>query len=159
MTLTALKATPPASAAHARITLPYPHFQRLESYPWKPWVMPGVAYKLLSINRRSGGFTCLLKVEPGTEAPVHHHLGAIEVIVLEGDIYYERNDIGRPGDYMYEPAGDIHQPRSDGGCVLFCVFEGAIAGLGEDGNIVGILDSRSMLEMATRDGAAQHVHS
>lgn len=145
MTLTALKATPPASAAHARITLPYPHFQKLESYPWKPWVMPGVAYKLLSINRRSGGFTCLLKVDPGTEAPVHHHLGAIEVIVLEGDIYYERND--------------IHQPRSDGGCVLFCVFEGAIAGLGEDGNVVGIVDGRSMLEMATRDGAAQHVHS
>ncbi|NMG50390.1 hypothetical protein GO613_20045 [Azoarcus communis] len=146
------------SGAHDRITRPYPRFQKLDPIPWKPWVMEGVMYKLLSVNRRTGGFTCMLKVLPGVEAPVHHHLGAIEVMVLEGDICYEEADIGRPGDYMFEPAGDIHQPRTASGCVLFCVFEGPIAGLAPDGSVAGIVDYKVMLEMAERDGVLAEVH-
>jgi len=146
------------AAARAKITLPYPRFQRLGPIPWKPWVMDGVAYKLLSVNSRNGGFTCLLKVLPGVEAPIHHHLGAIEVLVMEGDICYDASDIGGPGDYIFEPAGDIHQPRTENGCVLFCVFDGPIAGLAGDGSIAGIVDYKLMLEMAERDGVAAHVH-
>lgn len=146
------------SAARDRITLPYPKFQKLDPIPWRPWVMEGVQYKLLSVNSRTGGFTCMLKVLPGVEAPIHHHLGAIEVMVMEGDICYEDADIGRPGDYMFEPAGDIHQPRTKSGCVLFCVFDGPIAGLAPDGSIAGIVDYKVMLEMAERDGVAAGVH-
>ena len=146
------------SAAHARITLPYPRFENLETLAWRPWVMEGVEYKLLSVNQRSGGFTCLLRVAAGTKAPVHHHLGAIELVVLSGDIYYDKTNIGHTGDYMYEPAGDIHQPKTDGGCVLFCVFEGPIAGLADDGGVAGIVDSRTMLDMARAHGVADKVH-
>jgi 2,4'-dihydroxyacetophenone dioxygenase len=146
------------SAAHARITLPYPLFENLDDRPWRPWVMDGVDYKLLSVNQRSGGFTCLLRVAAGTVAPVHHHLGAIELVVLAGDIYYDAANIGRTGDYMFEPAGDIHQPRTDGGCVLFCVFDGPIAGLDDEGRVAGIVDSRSMLDLARSQGVAGHVH-
>lgn len=146
------------AGARAKITLPYPRFQKLDPIPWKPWVMDGVSYKLLSVNNRSGGFTCLLKVHADVQAPIHHHLGAIEVLVMEGDICYEESDIGRPGDYMFEPAGDIHQPRTFRGCVLFCVFDGPIAGLAGDGSIAGIVDYKVMLEMAERDGVAGHVH-
>ena len=146
------------SAAHARITLPYPRFENLETLAWRPWVMEGVEYKLLSVNQRSGGFTCLLRVAAGTKAPVHHHLGAIELVVLAGDIYYDKTNIGHTGDYMYEPAGDIHQPKTDGGCVLFCVFEGPIAGLADDGGVAGIVDSRTMLDMARAHEVADNVH-
>lgn len=146
------------AGAREKITLPYPKFQKLDPIPWRPWVMEGVQYKLLSVNARTGGFTCMLKVLPGVEAPVHHHLGAIEVMVLEGDICYEASDIGRPGDYMFEPAGDIHQPRTASGCVLFCVFEGPIVGLAPDGSPAGIVNYKVMLEMAHRDGVAEGVH-
>ena len=121
--------------------------------------MEGVEYKLLSVNNRSGGFTCLLRVAPGTAAPVHHHLGAIELIVLSGDIYYDKSNVGITGDYMFEPAGDIHQPKTEIGCVLFCVFDGPIAGLGEDGSVAGIVDGRSMLSLAEAHGVAHLVHS
>ena len=121
--------------------------------------MQGVSYKLLSINSRTGGFTCLLQVAPGTRAPVHHHLGAIELVVLSGDIYYDTSNVGVAGDYMYEPAGDIHQPKTDGGCVLFCVFEGPIAGLAEDGSVAGIVDGSTMLRLAREHGVADVVHT
>lgn len=147
------------SAAQRLITHPYPKFEKLDNLPWKPWVMDGVEYKLLSINGRTGGFTCLLQVAPNTKAPVHHHLGAIELIVLEGDIYYDRSNIGYTGDYMYEPAGDIHQPKTDSGCILFCVFEGPIAGIADDGSVAGIVDGKSMLDLATSHGVAGGVHA
>lgn len=146
------------SAAHDRITLPYPKFQKIDTIPWRPYAMEGVEYKLLSVNSRTGGFTCMLKVLPGVEAPIHQHIGAIEVMVMEGDVYYEDSDIGVTGNYMFEPAGDIHQPRSKNGCVLFCVFDGPIAGLAPDGSIAGIIDYKAMLEMAERDGVADGVH-
>lgn len=146
------------SRAQQMVTLPYPLFQDLDRLPWSPWVMEGVSYKLLSVNNRTSGFTCLLKVEPGTVAPVHQHLGAIELLVLEGDIYYDPDAKGAAGDYMYEPAGDIHAPSSDGGCVLFCVFEGPIAGLAEDGTAALLVTHKLMGEMARGHGVAAGVH-
>ncbi|MEM7570820.1 MAG: cupin domain-containing protein, partial [Pseudomonadota bacterium] len=111
-----------------------------------------------SIDMRTGGFTCMLRVAPGVEAPVHHHLGSIELIVMSGDICYDPSALGHAGDYMYEPAGDIHQPISPSGCVLFCVFQGPIAGLTDEGGVAGIVDAKSMLAMAAGHGAVSHVH-
>ncbi|MEM8750788.1 MAG: 2,4'-dihydroxyacetophenone dioxygenase family protein [Pseudomonadota bacterium] len=152
-----LNITGDEAPVNAMLTLPYPTFTRTDKIDWKPWVMEGVHYKLLSLDDKNNGFTCLLKVEPGTVAPVHHHLGAIEVYVLEGEIYYEEADKGGPGDYIYEPAGDIHRPVSPAGCVLFCVFYGPIAGLDDDGNIAGIVDAKLMRAMANEHGVAAHL--
>lgn len=138
-----------------KITYPYPKFHKISDLKWNPWVMDGVEYKLVSVNRRTNGFSIYLRVAPNTIAPVHHHLGSIELLVLEGDITYDGKDIGRPGDYMFEPAGDIHQPRTTEGCILFCVFEGPIAGLDDDGNVAGIVDGKTMRTMAIAHGATQ----
>ncbi|MEM7711202.1 MAG: hypothetical protein AAF264_10725 [Pseudomonadota bacterium] len=73
-----LQATEAGAPVEAMLTLPYPTFTRLADVPWKPWVMEGVTYKLLSVDPRHGGFSCMLKVEPGVVAPVHQHLGGIE---------------------------------------------------------------------------------
>ncbi len=137
------------------ITHPYPNFVRTGQIPWKPWVMDGVEYKLLATDPKTNGFTCLLRVEGGTVAPVHHHLGAIEVYVVSGEIYYEEADIGRQDDYIYEPAGDIHRPVSPDGCILFCVFHGPIAGLDDDGNTIGVVDGKMMRNMAEEHGTAR----
>ncbi len=144
--------------AQQMVTLPYPVFQDVDQLPWHPWVMDGVSYKLLSVNGRTGGFTCLLKVDPGTVAPVHQHLGAIELLVLEGDIHYDPAAKGTAGNYMYEPAGDIHAPTSDSGCVLFCVFEGPIAGLDDDGGTALVVTHKYMAQMAREHGVAEGVH-
>jgi len=140
------------------VTKPYPQFVKLDHIPWTEWVMPGVDFKLLNVDKRTGGFTCLLRVGPDNTAPIHKHLGGIELIVLEGEIMYEDSDIGTAGDYMYEPAGDVHRPMSPKGCTLFCVFLGPIAGLNEeDGSVAGIVDANVMIDMATDAGAISHV--
>lgn len=152
-----LERTTEGSPVTRMITLPFPRFIHAAGVPWQPWVMPGVDCKLLSVNRRTGGFTCLLKVAPGEKAPVHHHLGALEIYVLEGDMSYEPSDVGRAGAYLYEPAGDIHQPLCEAGSLLFCVFHGPIAGLDDDGGIAGIVDHVAIMRWAEESGVAEHV--
>lgn len=152
-----LKTTSADAKVNDMLTLPYPTFVRAGDIPWKPWVMEGVEYKLLALDPKTNGFTCMLRVQPGVTAPVHHHLGAIEVYVVEGEICYVDSDMGRQGDYMYEPAGDIHRPVSHTGCILFAVFHGPIAGLNDDGSIAGIVDAKMMREMAEAHGTAQYL--
>ena len=137
------------------VTLPYPKFQKMDDLDWNPWVMEGVEYKLVSVDDRTNGFSIFLRVAPNTVAPVHRHMGSIELLMLEGDLTYDGVDIGRPGDYMFEPAGDVHRPRSKSGCILFAVFNGPIAALDDDGNIAGIVDGVTMRAMATAHGASR----
>lgn len=148
---------PEGAPVEKLLTLPYPTFIRDKEVPWKPWVMEGVEYKLWRVDTMNNGFTISLKVAPGTIAPVHHHLGAIDVYVISGSIYYEKSDIGYAGDIMLEPAGDIHRPVSDEGCELFCVFYGPIAGYDEDGNMAGIVDGVMMRALAEEHGVAGHL--
>ena len=139
------------------VTLPYPKFQKMDDLDWNPWVMEGVDYKLVSVDERTNGFSIFLRVAPGTIAPVHRHMGAIELLMLEGDLTYDGVDIGRAGDYMYEPCGDVHRPRTTNGCILFAVFSGPIAALDEDGAIAGIVDGLTMRELARAHKAARIV--
>lgn len=141
---------------NALITLPYPKFHKMDAeLDWNPWVMDGVEYKLVSVDPRTNGFSIFLRVAPNTVAPVHRHMGAIELLMLEGDLTYDGIDVGRAGDYMYEPAGDTHRPMSKSGCILFAVFSGPIAALDDDGNIAGIVDGNAMLAMARAHKAAR----
>jgi hypothetical protein len=82
-------------------------------------------------------------------------MGAIELLMLEGDLTYDGVDIGRAGDYMYEPAGDIHRPKSKSGCILFAVFNGPIAALDDDGEIAGIVDGQAMRALAAAHNATR----
>lgn len=139
------------------VTLPYPKFHKMDELDWNPWVMEGVEYKLVSVDPRTNGFSIFLRVAPNTVAPVHRHMGSIELLMLEGDLTYDGVDIGRAGDYMFEPAGDVHRPRSTSGCILFAVFNGPIAALTDDGEIAGIVDGQAMRALATAHNAARIV--
>ncbi|MEM9386020.1 MAG: 2,4'-dihydroxyacetophenone dioxygenase family protein [Pseudomonadota bacterium] len=152
-----LSLTTDDAPVQALITQPYPTFTKLAQIPYRPWVMEGVEYKLMSVDKRSGGFTCMLRVAAEVKAPVHHHMGGIEVFVVSGDICYTPEDMGGAGDYIFEPAGDIHEPKSPNGCELFCVFYGPIAGLDDAGAMVGVVDAKLMLQMANEHGVAAHV--
>ena len=156
--MNAIRPIPGSAPVDELVTLPYPKFHKMDDLEWNPWVMEGVDYKLVSVDPRTNGFSIFLRVAAGTVAPVHRHMGAIELLVLEGDLTYDGVDIGRAGDYMFEPSGDIHRPRSTSGCVLFAVFNGPIAALDDDGNIAGIVDGKAMEAMAVAHNAARIVH-
>lgn len=128
-----------------------------EAIPWTPWIMPGTYFKLFYVDEASGRFTFLLKVDPGTQAPVHGHIGTAEAFILEGGFFYFEDDKGFPGAYTAELSGAIHQPVSPNGCVMFAVAHGPISGFNPDGSLGGVCDAKMMYELAHQANAADHV--
>lgn len=129
-----------------------------ETLPWTPWVMDGTYYKLMTVDVRSGGFTLFLKVDPGTDAPAHGHLGGVEGVILEGGFAYE-DDAGSQGDYICEHAASIHAPVSPQGCIMFAILHGPLVGYNEDGTIAAVIDAKMMYEMAVGAGVADHIEA
>jgi anti-sigma factor ChrR (cupin superfamily) len=133
-----------------------PAFFDTSKLPWVPWVMDGTHFKLLNIDQKTGGFTLMLKVDPGNEAPVHGHIGAVEAYVLSGGFAYDE-DGGGEGFYVYEAAGARHMPDSPQGSIMFAVVHGPLVGYNEDGTVAAIVDAKMMYEMAAAHGVAGHL--
>lgn len=132
------------------------HFFDPETVPWTPWAMPGTHFKLLNICEANGRFTFLLKVDPGTVAPIHKHLGEGEAIILEGSFGYG-DEVGHAGWYSHESAGSLHIPHSPEGLLMFAISHGPIAGFNPDGSVAGLIDVDWMYETARQNGAADHI--
>lgn len=135
----------------------HPAFFDPTNLPWSPWVLAGTWFKLMRVDRKTGGFTMILKVDAGNEAPVHGHLGAVEAYVLEGEFGYE-GDRGGVGAYVYEEAGSIHMPTSPDGTIMFAIAYGPLVGYNDDGSVAAIIDGKMMYELAVKNGAADHIH-
>lgn len=133
-----------------------PAFFDTSRLPWTPWVMDGTHFKLLNIDKKTGGFTMLLKVDAGNEAPVHGHIGAVEAYVLEGGFGYD-SDRGGVGAYVYEEAASVHMPDSPDGSIMFAVIHGPLVGYNDDGSVAAIVDGKFMYELAAQHGAAGHL--
>jgi anti-sigma factor ChrR (cupin superfamily) len=132
-------------------------FVNQNKIPWSDWVIEGTHFKLLHVHEESGGFTMMLKVDAGNEAPVHGHIGAVEVYVVEGEFGYE-DDRGAAGWYSYEPAGVRHEPTSPKGTVMFAVVHGPLVGYNDDGSLAGVVDGRFMYNMAKANNAHGHLN-
>lgn len=124
--------------------------------PWTDWVMPNTWFKLLNVDLKTGGFTMLLKVGADTQAPIHHHLGAIEGFMLEGEFGYDA-DRGSAGWYVWEQTGAIHTPTTTTGFVLYATVYGPLAGYEDDGRVAGLIDAELMLGLARANQAADHI--
>lgn len=147
----------PSSTVTA-ITPESPVFTNTEQIPWTDWVIEGTHFKLLHLHKESGGFSMMLKVDPGNESPVHGHVGAVEVYVVEGEFGYGE-DRGDAGYYGYEPPGARHEPTSPNGCLMFAVAHGPLVGYGPDGEVAGVIDGDAMFEMAKAGNAHHHLIS
>lgn len=80
----------------------------------------------------------LLRVQPGVVIGRHHHTGEVHVLGLAGT--RELIETGRrvgPGDYVYEPAGNVDNWRviGDEPVLLFITARGAIEYLDDTGAV------------------------
>lgn len=66
-----------------------------------------IKVKLLSIEQNRGYATILIEVPPGVRYPEHHHHGAEECYVLEGDLHVAGKVLG-PGDFHHADADSDH---------------------------------------------------
>lgn len=59
----------------------------------------------------------LLRYDPGARVPLHEHVGAETILLLEGSQSDEHGTYLR-GDMVINPAGSRHSVWSDEGCVV-----------------------------------------
>ena len=114
-----------------------------DEIPWIPQA-DGVWFRPLRISPELGTWTNLLRVTRKGRVSLHRHLGPVEAWVLTGQWRYEEHDwIARPGDYVYEPAGDVHTLTTDTGddsgemITLFSIG-GPYEFIGPDGEVTAV---------------------
>lgn len=82
---------------------------------------PGVRFKRLAVDDERGYVTMLVRMDEGTSYPPHHHAGAEECYVIEGDLRVGDQTL-LPGDFQYAGEGSDHAVQStEKGCLLLIV--------------------------------------
>lgn len=92
---------------------------------WEPTGVDGVEARRLYADTENHRITMMVRMQPGSSYPAHHHGGDEECYVVEGDL-----DVGgtimRAGDYQFAPAGTEHPVQStEEGCLLLIVTSDA----------------------------------
>lgn len=91
---------------------------RAAEMDWKPHPVPGMATKLLHLDRETQVYTSLVRIDPGSTYPGHIHTIAEELLVLQGDAIVH-GQLMRPGDYCRADPDSTHQPTTtENGVVL-----------------------------------------
>ncbi|HLW70560.1 MAG TPA: cupin domain-containing protein [Candidatus Binataceae bacterium] len=107
----------------------------------------GNQFRVLRISKETGAWSALIKAPAGQVNASHTHLGPADFFVLSGQIDY-RGGSAKAGDYIYEPAGAVHDATSHPVETVYLanVF-GPVAIHGKDGTIAGVLDWRAIKAM------------
>lgn len=90
-----------AAAAPGRYTL------HAEVDDWFDTPFPGIRARVLAVDRAHSTATMLIRAEPGSVYPSHHHHGAEECYVLRGSIVIDGRTLG-VGDFHHADAGSDH---------------------------------------------------
>jgi 2,4'-dihydroxyacetophenone dioxygenase len=118
--------------------------ERVISLDEIPWVAydDGIFVKPLRLNRRTGMWANITKVEGGMKINRHYHVNGVTGFVLQGSWYYAEKDwVAREGSFVWEPPGDIHTLISgDEGTTTLFMLEGALLYVDDDDNVVGYDD-------------------
>ncbi len=117
-----------------------------------PWVPQGenVWFKPLRFDLANGRWVNLLKVTKQGKVNRHRHSGGqVLGFIISGSWHYlERDWVGRPGTFVYEPPGDIHTLVVDGAEEMQTLFmlEGVIQYLDDDDNVISQDDVFTKME-------------
>lgn len=90
---------------------------RSQNVKWRKYIVSGISFANLYVDREKREFTCFMRLEAGVEFPLHRHGGVEEVFMLEGDLEVE-GEVCYPGDYIRSFPDSIHGPVSHNGCLL-----------------------------------------
>ena len=119
----------------------------------KQWIDSGNGNKfiILRISKETGAWSALINAAAGTVNAPHTHLGPADFYVISGGFDY-RGGSARAGDWVYEPAGAVHEATSHSEDTLYLAnVYGPVAFHDGKGGFSHILDWRSI--MALMEGA------
>jgi 2,4'-dihydroxyacetophenone dioxygenase len=119
--------------------------------PWVP-LSAGRSFKPLRFLRDDRGFVELLRLEPGEAIPLHRHTGEVHAWNVEGTRQLCTGEVIGPGDYVYEPAGNVDSWKvvGDVPLIVLVVVMGAVEYLDVDGAVLRRYTARTLME-AYRD--------
>ena len=88
---------------------------------WRATGLPGIDYKPLYHDKKTGMFTQLVRMEPGARYPRHLHYDDEQCLVLQGDVRWGESRYLQ-GDFVITGAGVVHPAlESDTGNVLLII--------------------------------------
>ena len=81
----------------------------------QPWTDMGGGNSaiVLRVSKETGFFSMLIKAPAGQVNAPHTHIGAADFYVISGGFDY-RGGSARAGDWVYEPAGAVHDVKVTG---------------------------------------------
>jgi anti-sigma factor ChrR (cupin superfamily) len=88
---------------------------------WQPTKHPGIDFKVLLDDPKSGLLTTLFRWAPGAVLPLHEHTGIEQTYVLEGSFEDEEGEV-TAGNFVSRPAGSRHIARSAKGALMLAIF-------------------------------------
>ena len=105
--------------------------------PWVPSDTQGKSARLLRFLPNDEGFVELLRMEPGVTMPLHRHSGEIHAFNLSGSRKLCTGEVIGPGDYVYEPQGNVDWWRvvGDETMTALVVVRGEVDFLAADGSV------------------------
>ncbi len=118
------------------------------------WIPDGSGneLKILRVSSETGAWSALVRAPAGQVNPPHTHLGPADFYVISGVVDY-RAGVARAGDWMYEPAGAVHEATSHPEETVYLAnVYGPVAFHDEDGKIVHVLDWRVVERLAANAG-------
>lgn len=129
-----------------------------ERVPWVP-LSNGKAFKPLRFLADERGFAELLRLEPGTSIPRHRHTGEVHAYNLAGWRELSSGERVGPGDYVYEPPGNVDSWRVIGRetLIVLAVVQGAVEYLGPDDTVTARFTSSTLFEAYRQHCAAKAI--
>ena len=110
----------------------------------------GNQFIVLRISKETGAWSALIKAKAGQVNPPHTHLGPADFYVISGGFDY-RGGSARAGDWVYEPAGAVHEATSHPvDTVYLANVYGPVAFHDGKGGYAGILDWRAVQAMVEK---------
>lgn len=112
-----------------------------------------VAIQLLQVDLTQGLWVLRARFQPGFEIETHRHTGPVFAVTEKGSWFYREYPevVNKPGSYLFEPAGSLHTlttpANQSGETVVWFAIHGANINLDESGNITGVLDAPTVLQL------------
>lgn len=84
-----------------------------------------------------GGWVELMRLEPGTKLTLHRHHGEVHGLNLQGQRRLDDGCVIGPGDYVFEPSGNVDSWEAVGDevLVLHVVVRGDVDYVAADGSV------------------------
>jgi len=113
----------------------------------------GSSLQLLQVDLNQNLWVVRSVFKPGFGVDTHYHTGPVFAVTHSGEWFYKEypDKVNKAGAYLYEPAHSLHtltvaDDAKEDAVVWFAIF-GSNVNIDDDGNVISILDAKTVLKV------------